>query len=103
MRAVLGNPAPVETHHSDVAEERGLTGDTTRLPGFVRVDKSDELGETDTEFLFPEGHTVIDAVNDVRAAWAYHGDNSPSYVASDSDLLAQLLADHFGAPVRPLA
>lgn len=95
MRVLLGNSAVKEAYRDadGLLHHRGLPGS--------RV----------TTIVIPGGYSLIEAVSAVTAqdgAWNHHssgddpGDSQPDWVESDSDSLAQLLAEHFGCPIgRP--
>jgi hypothetical protein len=95
MRVLLGNPAAKEAYRGPDGElnHRALPGD--------RV----------TEIVIPDSYSLLEAVASVTSqdgAWNHHslGDNpddsSPTWVESDNEPLASLLAQHFECPVgRP--
>ncbi len=95
MRVLLGNSAAKEAFRDPDGELRHRA-----LPG-----------ERVTEIVIPDTYTLLEAVASVVAqdgAWNHHslGDNpsdsSPSWVESDNEALASLLAQHFECPVgRP--
>lgn len=58
-------------------------------------------GKRATTLNFPEGTSIGEAFTNTthpQGAWAAHAEEgaTPAWVASDSDGLAQLLAEHFG-------
>lgn len=95
MRVQLGNSAAKEAYRNDKGDLRHRDVDGSRV----------------TSVVIPDSYTLMEAVSTVVAqdgAWNHHsqGDNvadsTPDWVESDSDGLAQLLAEHFGCPIgRP--
>lgn len=122
MYVELGNAAPKEGIKSECdpehfsrdelvekAEAKGIEVDSkankqqlaaliSAVPTFNKLD-----GKRVTRVDFPEDMSVAEAVETiikpVKGIWAQHSDEAPDWVESDSDMLAQLLADHFDCTV----
>ncbi len=119
MRVVLGNrdardlvamPREVAQQiHDDADDTRYIPPDAEvdDIAGTVRV-SAPVSGTRATLVDLPGGVTlaaafaIITAPGGVWAAHTHRLDSTPAWVAADSDSLAALLADHFGAQVREL-
>lgn len=56
-----------------------------------------------TTVQIPESYTLVEqfrTIADPAGAWAAMADKPPAWVASDSEALALLLAEHYGCPIR---
>lgn len=99
MLVLLGNPQPKHATGRDENDQ----------PVYVPL-PSDIYEGDETQTLvgpFPEGTSLADAIaqvtDPVRGIWAAgHSDDPPSWCASDNDLLASVLAEHFGCEKRKL-
>ena len=102
MRVQLGNTAPHEVLHRDEVKRRGLKA--TDYPAHdknhvrVPVDVTDAV----TDVTVPDDRSIRDAFLEVTHLWDYHSSAAPSWVASDSQGLASLLAENYGCDVADL-
>ncbi len=85
MYVILGNSDAIEGYY-DPAD-----------PNQDRVLYRPVEGERTTRLLFPEGTTVAEAYATTLATLPYHFDreSQPKWVESDSQPLADLIAEHF--------
>ena len=120
MHVWLGNQKPKQGRTTEVnpddypladlqasAKAKGIDGSGTKAEIAARLSAVVEFtamdGASETEVHFPDGTSVVEAFQTITAAsgvWSYHSDSPPSWVTSDSDSLATLLADHFNCKVR---
>lgn len=97
MFVLVGNPAPVTIHHEDEAAKRGVAGDTWNQQ-YVRAAVDDD--DASTIFVFPEGLSRREALNELARALDWHTDGSPLWVAASDPRLAEDVADEHDAEVR---
>jgi hypothetical protein len=120
VRVLLGNTAPVEVLDRDTAKGRGhnlreltvhspaVAGDEDApdVPARYRVPVELDSAEDEraTVVTFPDETDLLEAFTNVthpQGAWVHHSDSPPSWVSSDDDMLAQMLARQYGCPVHP--
>lgn len=115
----LGNVAPKEASYDvydpadyspdrlrAIAEDKGVSTEGTHEEIAARLSATPVFNTLDglrvTEIRFPEGTKLSEAfrtVTDQRGVWAYHSDDVPEFVESDSEQLAQMLAEEYGCVV----
>lgn len=89
----------VELGNNDAVER------STDADGNVTINSVEGADETrTTHVVFPDDWSIgqaFVAVSDPRGVWGAHASegSSPAWVASDSEALASLLADHYKCPV----
>lgn len=102
MIVQLGNVAPHEVLHRDDVKRRGLKVSDYEAHDGERLRVPIPVKDAVTTVEVPEERSVRDAFLEVTHLWDYHSARPPSWVASDSQGLASLLAENYGCDVAEL-